>query len=108
MSNATNAESRRKAACEASRRYRERHVDLVRARQRRKRIADPKRVDDKHRRWYQKTKDNPLFKQKARALARRAYGPRREKQILAMTGGRPRPTICEVCDRCPSRPAAAE
>lgn len=92
-------DERRVQQREASRRYKARHPERVRANSRKQYRKDPQRRMDSHARWYQRTKDDPEHKEKALAAARRAYRPRREKQILALTGGRPRPKECDVCGR---------
>lgn len=82
---------------EASARYKARNLERVKRNRRLRNRANPEAKLRRHQRWYQKHKDSPVRKEKDLALARRSYKPRREKQILAITGGRPRPTICEVC-----------
>lgn len=89
---------RREQQREATRRYREKHRDRVRENARKRYAADPERHKKKHGKWFQKIKDDPAFKSKAQSDARRCYRPRSERQIAEVTGGKPKPATCEVCN----------
>lgn len=90
-------EKRKRLAREASQRYRAAHPERVKENARAAYAADPQRAMDRHRRWYQENKGKPAVKAKSRALARKSYQPRRERQILEATGGQTRPSSCSVC-----------
>lgn len=75
------------------RRYRARHPDRVRQSNR---ARSPAKRTAAQARWRAKVKDVPEVKEKANALARNSYGPRRAKQVLEIAGT-PRPGVCEIC-----------
>lgn len=95
----------------ASRMYRLRNPERVRANGRKWYAANSEKRKASQKAWYQKTRNCPGYKEKANALARKSYLPRSKKQILEATGGLPRPLVCDVCggktrislDHCPKK-----
>jgi hypothetical protein len=55
-----------------------------------------KRQTANHNKWYAKVKDNPEFKDKVKAIARKGYQARALKEAIAVSG-RPKPTVCDLC-----------
>jgi hypothetical protein len=89
---------RREQDRERQRRYREKNREKVRAAERARYAADPKRAMSRHARWYQQNKDDPAVKAKALALGRKGYRTRADRLAVAVAGG-PKPDACPICGR---------
>lgn len=92
-------EERKRRARDASKKYRARHPERVKENSRARYKADPQRAMNRQKRWRASNSSDEVAKDKARALARKSYAPRRERQIHHATGGQKRPSTCSICGK---------
>lgn len=86
---------RREQQALASKKYRERHPDRVKASNRKHNASEKGKA--RRKRWYDNAKSTPEFKAKARALSRRSYSARTERDAALAACGVERPLNCQVC-----------
>ena len=93
-----NAEEKRTRDAAASRRYRARNLEKVRAGTRASNERQKEKRKAAHQGWLQKHKYPPEHKAKANAAARKSYAKRTAREDLE-TAGRPKPEVCDVCEQ---------